>query len=302
MRRRGCSCTLRPTQQPTRALAPHPHPLARSTKFKVIKEIGSGSFSRVYRATHRLSGLDYALKRTRTPLARDSERNRWLQARAGGCTRGGRERWRRLCLSFHPHMRALMRAPVPNIRNIRPVCVCVCVGGVRLGACVCVCACARACRGCSMAPRLRRHGPRGRHRPCGRHGRCGRARLHVRTVVVPMVGARPLRCRLLVGGGHVCAGAGPRLPAVPKGPPAAPRAPAYRPPSALAPPVPGPAQEVQAHAVVGAHPNIVQYYDAWAEPDMQVRGWGGPGRGRLAGDAARVGRRARAAAVEGCAW
>jgi hypothetical protein len=29
-------------------------------------------------------------------------------------------------------------------------------------------------------------------------------------------------------------------------------------------------QEVQALAAVGAHPNIVQYYSAWAEPDMQV--------------------------------
>lgn len=28
-------------------------------------------------------------------------------------------------------------------------------------------------------------------------------------------------------------------------------------------------QEVQALAAVGAHPNIVQYYSAWAEPDMQ---------------------------------
>jgi serine/threonine protein kinase len=50
----------------------------------VIKEIGSGSFSRVYRATHRLSGLDYALKRSRNPLTRDAERNRWLQAGLGG--------------------------------------------------------------------------------------------------------------------------------------------------------------------------------------------------------------------------
>lgn len=57
--------------------------LPNSTKFKVIKEIGSGSFSRVYRATHRLSGLDYALKRTRTPLTRDAERNRWLQVGNG---------------------------------------------------------------------------------------------------------------------------------------------------------------------------------------------------------------------------
>lgn len=30
-----------------------------------------------------------------------------------------------------------------------------------------------------------------------------------------------------------------------------------------------PLQEVQALAAVGAHPNIVQYYSAWAEPDMQ---------------------------------
>lgn len=29
-------------------------------------------------------------------------------------------------------------------------------------------------------------------------------------------------------------------------------------------------QEVQALAAVGAHQNIVQYYSAWAEPDMQV--------------------------------
>ncbi|GBF88132.1 wee1 kinase [Raphidocelis subcapitata] len=48
-------------------------------KFKVHKEIGSGSFSRVVRATHRLSGLDYAIKRCRDALRRDSDRNRWLQ-------------------------------------------------------------------------------------------------------------------------------------------------------------------------------------------------------------------------------
>lgn len=30
-------------------------------------------------------------------------------------------------------------------------------------------------------------------------------------------------------------------------------------------------QEVQALAALGSHQNIVQYYSAWAEPDMQVR-------------------------------
>ncbi|KAI8472258.1 MAG: kinase-like protein [Monoraphidium minutum] len=60
---------------------PKPLPLITSLhiKFKVIKEIGSGSFSRVYRATHRMTGLDYALKRSRQPLCTDAERNRWLQ-------------------------------------------------------------------------------------------------------------------------------------------------------------------------------------------------------------------------------
>lgn len=77
----------------------------------MLKEIGSGSFSRVYRATHRLSGLDYALKRTRSPLTRDSERNRWLQVRV--CVGGGRYSCLQLgqlgCLGTWLQLRGMLR-------------------------------------------------------------------------------------------------------------------------------------------------------------------------------------------------
>ena len=43
------------------------------------KEIGSGNFSRVFRATHRLDGVDYAVKRTKHAVEGDARRNQWLQ-------------------------------------------------------------------------------------------------------------------------------------------------------------------------------------------------------------------------------
>lgn len=69
--------------------------------------------------------------------------------------------------------------------------------------------------------------------------------------------------------GRLCAGS-VRAGACPGGRgPTSQRAPPH---DTLAPPLL--AQEVQALAAVGAHPHIVQYYSAWAEPDMQVgRGW-----------------------------
>lgn len=62
------------------------------TEFRVeLKEIGAGNFSKVFRARHRLDGCDYAIKRTKQPIASDHDRNRWLQVRARiyqtfGCT------------------------------------------------------------------------------------------------------------------------------------------------------------------------------------------------------------------------
>ena len=52
-----------------------------SNEFKDVKEIGSGSFSKVYRALHRIDGMEYAIKRTKHPASSDSERNSWLQVR-----------------------------------------------------------------------------------------------------------------------------------------------------------------------------------------------------------------------------
>lgn len=48
-------------------------------EFKVGKEIGCGNFSRVYRATHRLDGCEYAIKRTKRPVTEVAEKNQWLQ-------------------------------------------------------------------------------------------------------------------------------------------------------------------------------------------------------------------------------
>jgi serine/threonine protein kinase len=50
-----------------------------SAEFKDIKKIGSGTFSEVFRATHRIDGMEYAIKRTKHPATSDSERNSWLQ-------------------------------------------------------------------------------------------------------------------------------------------------------------------------------------------------------------------------------
>jgi serine/threonine protein kinase len=58
----------------------------RSSEFKQVKELGRGGFSIVFRATHRIDGCEYALKRTKSPVSDNKERNAWLQVRGG---RGG---------------------------------------------------------------------------------------------------------------------------------------------------------------------------------------------------------------------
>lgn len=58
-----------------------------SSEFKQVKELGRGGFSIVFRATHRIDGCEYALKRTKSPVSDNKERNAWLQVRYGpGCT------------------------------------------------------------------------------------------------------------------------------------------------------------------------------------------------------------------------
>lgn len=52
-----------------------------NTEFKVERtEMGSGNFSKVFRAKHRLDGNSYAIKRTKQSITSDQDRNRWLQA------------------------------------------------------------------------------------------------------------------------------------------------------------------------------------------------------------------------------
>ncbi len=41
-------------------------------------ELGQGNFSRVYRAVHRLTGMAYAVKTNRSPIATLQARNTWL--------------------------------------------------------------------------------------------------------------------------------------------------------------------------------------------------------------------------------
>lgn len=75
---------------------------ARSSEFKQVKELGRGGFSIVFRATHRIDGCEYALKRTKSPVSDNKERNAWLQVRAprhGWCTgqlgrRGLNRKWK----------------------------------------------------------------------------------------------------------------------------------------------------------------------------------------------------------------
>lgn len=47
-----------------------------------MKELGKGGFSIVFRGTHRIDGCEYALKRTKSPVSDNKERNAWLQVRA----------------------------------------------------------------------------------------------------------------------------------------------------------------------------------------------------------------------------
>jgi serine/threonine protein kinase len=44
-----------------------------------VKELGRGGFSIVFRATHRIDGCEYALKRTKNPVSDNKDRNAWLQ-------------------------------------------------------------------------------------------------------------------------------------------------------------------------------------------------------------------------------
>jgi hypothetical protein len=46
-----------------------------------VKELGKGGFSIVFRGTHRIDGCEYALKRTKSPVSDNKERNAWLQVR-----------------------------------------------------------------------------------------------------------------------------------------------------------------------------------------------------------------------------
>lgn len=53
--------------------------LACSAEFRQVKELGKGGFSIVFRGTHRIDGCEYALKRTKSPVSDNKERNAWLQ-------------------------------------------------------------------------------------------------------------------------------------------------------------------------------------------------------------------------------
>lgn len=48
-----------------------------------MKELGRGGFSIVFRATHRIDGCEYALKRTKNPVSENKDRNAWLQVSTG---------------------------------------------------------------------------------------------------------------------------------------------------------------------------------------------------------------------------
>uniref|UniRef100_A0A383VK33 Protein kinase domain-containing protein n=1 Tax=Tetradesmus obliquus TaxID=3088 RepID=A0A383VK33_TETOB len=50
-----------------------------SSEFRQVKELGKGGFSIVFRGTHRIDGCEYALKRTKSPVSDNKERNAWLQ-------------------------------------------------------------------------------------------------------------------------------------------------------------------------------------------------------------------------------
>lgn len=81
-----------PAVRNTMSLIPYSHtvvpvpvcvPDACSSEFKQVKELGRGGFSIVFRATHRIDGCEYALKRTKSPVSDNKERNAWLQVRRG---------------------------------------------------------------------------------------------------------------------------------------------------------------------------------------------------------------------------
>ena len=56
----------------------------RRSQFKTTMVVGSGSFGRVFRVTHRLLGTEYVIKRSAHPFTTPSARRIWLQVRAGG--------------------------------------------------------------------------------------------------------------------------------------------------------------------------------------------------------------------------
>lgn len=62
----------------------HPCLHTCSSEFKQVKELGRGGFSIVFRATHRIDGCEYALKRTKNPVSDNKERNSWLQVCMAG--------------------------------------------------------------------------------------------------------------------------------------------------------------------------------------------------------------------------
>ncbi len=57
--------------------------------YNLETELGHGNFSRVYRVTHRLTGLPYAVKTNRTPIQTLQARNMWLNVSGGAFGREG---------------------------------------------------------------------------------------------------------------------------------------------------------------------------------------------------------------------
>ena len=48
-------------------------------EFKEIRLLGTGNFSKVYLAQHRLDGVNYALKRSARPVCSDAVKRQWIQ-------------------------------------------------------------------------------------------------------------------------------------------------------------------------------------------------------------------------------
>ncbi|KAF6266132.1 wee1 kinase-like protein [Scenedesmus sp. NREL 46B-D3] len=68
-----------PHEFDSRSLKQCPTVSRLSAEFRQVKELGKGGFSIVFRGTHRIDGCEYALKRTKSPVSDNKERNAWLQ-------------------------------------------------------------------------------------------------------------------------------------------------------------------------------------------------------------------------------